>query len=69
MNTCNGCLHFHATDKDRLAGECHIYPPPTIIVIGADAKITSNWPKVDALDWCSQFMSRENLHQGKKKKK
>jgi hypothetical protein len=63
--TCSNCAYYHPTDKDRLAGECHIYPPRA-----ADPAIQwpIQWPKVDALDWCGQFLSRGNLYEKKKKK-
>jgi hypothetical protein len=61
--TCTNCAYYHPTDKDRLAGECRIYPP-----VGAIHESPLRWPKVDALDWCGQFMSRENLYEKKKKK-
>jgi hypothetical protein len=60
--TCTNCAYYHPTDKDRLAGECRCKPPR----VGAIHE--SPWPKVDALDWCGQFLSRENLYEKKKKK-
>jgi hypothetical protein len=56
--TCTNCAYYHPTDKDRLAGECRCKPPT----------VPMGWPKVDALDWCGQFLSRENLYEKKKKK-
>jgi len=60
--TCGNCAYFHATDKDRQAGECHIYPPKKSI------EGIPVWPKLDSLDWCGQFLSRQNLYEKKKKK-
>jgi hypothetical protein len=62
--TCTNCAYYHPTDKDRLAGECRCKPPQVFATnIGQ-----TYWPKVDALDWCGQFLSRENLYEKKKKK-
>lgn len=68
--TCTNCAYYHSTDKDRLAGECRIYPPKVAFSVVQNESIStaSNWPKVDALDWCGQFLSRENLYEKKKKK-
>jgi len=68
--TCTNCAYYHATDKDRLAGECRINPPIVVVagVTGEAIQTVCNWPKVDALDWCGQFLSRENLYEKKKKK-
>jgi hypothetical protein len=58
--TCTNCAYYHPTDKDRLKGECRIKAPLQWS--------THNWPDVDALDWCGEFMSMENLYEKKKKK-
>jgi hypothetical protein len=60
--TCTNCAYYHPTDKDRLNGECRLNPPQAL------PGTNGSWPKVDGLDWCGQFLSRENLYEKKKKK-
>jgi hypothetical protein len=64
--TCGNCAYYHPADKDRLRGQCRIQPPHTLM--SDNGQLSGYWPSVDALDWCGQFMSRENLYEKKKKK-
>ncbi len=57
---CKNCAHFHPTDKDRLAGECHHDPPQMFMDPSND--FYSGWPKVVDQDWCSSFSSAKNAY-------